>query len=161
MKEKYDLENTLTILKEFKERLDNFVAPPNSEGWSLSNLPTHFWEDLGECINDIEQHLKSKTYKIKISKRDCYLETDDCQAGCKFFTGAEVRHHPDCIYYPESFSKRYDDLKAKMELFVQDVWFMRVYQQQKDMYEEYKKYEKLVDLELKRREVKNGLKYLL
>lgn len=52
-----------------------------------------------------------------MGKRYDYLETDDCQAGCKFFTGGEVRHHPDCIYYPESFSKMYDDLKTKMELF--------------------------------------------
>lgn len=38
---------------------------------------------------------------------------------------------------------------------------MRAYQEQKNMQEEYEKYKKLVDLELKRREVKNGLKYFL
>ena len=34
---------------------------------------------------------------------------DKCEAGCKVFTGGEIRHHPDCVYYPESLSKMYDD----------------------------------------------------
>jgi hypothetical protein len=36
---------------------------------------------------------------------------DKCEAGCKVFYGGEIRHHPDCIFYPESFSKLYDVLK--------------------------------------------------
>lgn len=38
-----------------------------------------------------------------------------CQAGCKVFTGGEVKHHPDCQYYPESFSKLYDDLRTEVK----------------------------------------------
>ena len=34
----------------------------------------------------------------------------DCQAGCKYFSGGEVKHHKDCVHYPESFSKMYDDI---------------------------------------------------
>jgi hypothetical protein len=34
-----------------------------------------------------------------------------CVAGCKHFYGKEVKHHKDCFYYPESFSKMYDDLE--------------------------------------------------
>ena len=34
---------------------------------------------------------------------------DKCETGCKVFTGGEIRHHPDCVYYPESLSKMYDD----------------------------------------------------
>jgi hypothetical protein len=59
MEKKHELESTLVNLKEFREALDNFEAPENLGGWSLSNLPTHFWETLGECINDIEQYIKN------------------------------------------------------------------------------------------------------
>jgi len=62
MENKHELESTLVNLKEFREALDNFEAPENLGGWSLSNLPTHFWETLGECINDIEHYIK--THKI-------------------------------------------------------------------------------------------------
>ena len=58
MEKKHELESTLVNLKEFREELDKFEAPENLGGWSLSNLPTHFWETLGECINDIEQYIK-------------------------------------------------------------------------------------------------------
>lgn len=56
----HPLNNTLQNLKDFKEELSNFTAPPNPKGWSLSNLPTHFWETIGECINDIEHHIITK-----------------------------------------------------------------------------------------------------
>jgi len=59
MEKKHELESTLVNLKEFREALDNFEAPENLGGWSLSNLPTHFWETLGECINDIEYYIKN------------------------------------------------------------------------------------------------------
>ena len=57
MGKKHELWSVLTNLKEFKKNLDDFVAPANDEGWSLSNLPTHFWETLGECINDVENYI--------------------------------------------------------------------------------------------------------
>ena len=56
----HQLHNTHTNLKEFKDELNKFVTPPNIEGWCLSNLPTHFWETLGECINDIEKHIENE-----------------------------------------------------------------------------------------------------
>ena len=59
-KEQHPLENTLINLKDFKQALENYTAPENLGGWSLSNLPTHFWETIGECINDIEHYIKSK-----------------------------------------------------------------------------------------------------
>jgi hypothetical protein len=50
-------------LKDFKKELENHVIILDSgRGVSLSNLPTHFWETLGECITDIEQYIK--THKI-------------------------------------------------------------------------------------------------
>jgi hypothetical protein len=58
-KEQHPLENTLINLKDFKQELENYEAPENLGGWSLSNLPTHFWETLGECINDIEDYIKN------------------------------------------------------------------------------------------------------
>jgi hypothetical protein len=56
--EQHPLVNTLQNLKDFRDTLINFSAPENVDGWSLSNLPTHFWETIGECINDIEKHIK-------------------------------------------------------------------------------------------------------
>lgn len=38
---------------------------------------------------------------------------DKCVAGCKHFTGGEVRHHKHCPFYPDSFSKMYDKMKQK------------------------------------------------
>lgn len=31
-----------------------------------------------------------------------------CESSCKIFTGGEIRHHKDCVFYPESFSEMYD-----------------------------------------------------
>ena len=59
----HPLNNTLVNLKDFKKALENHVIILDSgRGVSLSNLPTHFWETLGECINDIGQYIK--THKI-------------------------------------------------------------------------------------------------
>ena len=35
---------------------------------------------------------------------------EKCVAGCRAYTGGEIKHHPDCPFYPESLSKMYDDL---------------------------------------------------
>lgn len=41
----------------------------------------------------------------------CNNDRAMCEAGCKTFTGGEVKHHKDCKYYPDSLSKYYDDLQ--------------------------------------------------
>jgi hypothetical protein len=57
-KEKHPLENTLQNLKDFKKGLEEHtIILDSGRGVSLSNLPSHFWETIGECINDIEQHI--------------------------------------------------------------------------------------------------------
>jgi len=60
MLKEHPLTNTLINLKEFMEDLSNYDAPESSDGWSLSNLPSHFWQTLGECISDIEDYIKNK-----------------------------------------------------------------------------------------------------
>lgn len=40
---------------------------------------------------------------------------EKCAAGCKAYTGDEIRHHKDCIFYPESFSKRFDALEKALK----------------------------------------------
>lgn len=65
MNNKHELENTLTNLKDFRKFLSEFSTPPNDFGWSLSNLPSYYWETLGECINDIEKYIQ----KIKLCKK--------------------------------------------------------------------------------------------
>lgn len=67
---KHELSNTLINLKEFKDELSDYEV----DGWSLSNLPTHFWETLGECIEDIERFIKTETISDGRSQRK-YLET--------------------------------------------------------------------------------------
>ncbi|MFT3994766.1 MAG: hypothetical protein QM660_10690 [Dysgonomonas sp.] len=34
---------------------------------------------------------------------------EKCCAGCKIYTGGEVRHLPECVFYPESLSRIYDE----------------------------------------------------
>jgi hypothetical protein len=60
MDKEHPLTNTLINLKDFMEDLSNYDAPESSDGWSLSNLPSHFWQTLGECISDIEDYIKNK-----------------------------------------------------------------------------------------------------
>jgi hypothetical protein len=40
------------------------------------------------------------------------IQIKKCEVGCKTYTGSEVKHHPDCIYYPNSLSERIDKLAA-------------------------------------------------
>ena len=50
------------------------------------------------------------------------MENNKCQAGCKLYTGGEIKHHKDCLYYPESMSKTFDDMKSELKkLRVADV----------------------------------------
>ena len=37
-----------------------------------------------------------------------------CVAGCVNYYGGEIYHHKDCPFYPDSFSRRYDELKSNM-----------------------------------------------
>ena len=60
---KEELKRTLERLKEFRNDLDNH----DFNGISLSNLPTYFWESIGESIDDLEQYLnQNKDEKIRI-----------------------------------------------------------------------------------------------
>jgi len=43
------------------------------------------------------------------------LSEKGCVAGCKAFTGGEIRHHPDCVFYPDSLSKKYDAVESENE----------------------------------------------
>jgi hypothetical protein len=43
-----------------------------------------------------------------------------CVAGCKHFTGGELKHHKDCFHYPESLSKMYDDLKEQERMYSEE-----------------------------------------
>ncbi len=48
-------------------------------------------------------------------------EEDACETGCKHFHGGEIKHRKDCYFYPESFSKMYDDEKQKNEDMKHDI----------------------------------------
>ena len=38
-----------------------------------------------------------------------------CETGCKVFTGGEIKHHKDCPFYPESLSKKYDEMALSIK----------------------------------------------
>lgn len=42
-------------------------------------------------------------------------DNSKCETGCQVFTGGEIRHHKDCVYYPDSLTKMTDDLRAQLE----------------------------------------------
>ena len=44
-----------------------------------------------------------------------------CEAGCKTYAGGEIKHHPDCVFYPGSFSEMYDNLKDTHEQLHRDI----------------------------------------
>lgn len=49
------------------------------------------------------------------------MREERCEAGCVVYHGGERRHHPDCVFYPESFTKIHDDLaRAHAELKAQN-----------------------------------------
>ena len=60
MSKEETIKTTLHNLKELRDFIDNYVAPPNENGWSLSNLPCHFWEGIGECIDNLEKLNQNK-----------------------------------------------------------------------------------------------------
>jgi hypothetical protein len=39
-----------------------------------------------------------------------------CETGCISLEGNETRHHKDCVFYPESLTKMYDDAMEKVRL---------------------------------------------
>jgi hypothetical protein len=43
-----------------------------------------------------------------------------CQAGCNAYTGNEIHHHKDCIFYPNSLSKELDELRTEFRQEVSD-----------------------------------------
>lgn len=50
-----------------------------------------------------------------MKSKEILPEEERCEAGCKMFYGGEVRHHEDCVFYPESFTRMYDEQKAKLK----------------------------------------------
>jgi hypothetical protein len=49
------------------------------------------------------------------------VREERCEAGCVAYHGGERRHHPDCVFYPESFTKLHEDLaRAHTELQAQN-----------------------------------------
>lgn len=38
------------------------------------------------------------------------MREENCVMGCKHYTGGEIKHHKDCVFYPDSLTMMYDDL---------------------------------------------------
>jgi hypothetical protein len=54
--EKHPLENVINRLQHLKDWLGDQPGHPTH----LSNLPQWFWEDWGDCINDIKDFIKEE-----------------------------------------------------------------------------------------------------
>lgn len=39
---------------------------------------------------------------------------EKCEAGCMVFDGGEVKHHRDCVHYPESLTKLWHDTEEEL-----------------------------------------------
>ena len=84
-----------------------------------------FFRNKGKCMNNkevvklIDSWLEDKTgYDEKTwpeIKKEMVLNCMECVPGCISYDGGEKKHHKDCPYYSESFTKRYDDLKKIVE----------------------------------------------
>ena len=69
---------------------------------------------------------KDHCIKCNISFPTVKEEEDKCEAGCKVFTGGEIRHNEDCIFYPESRTQMYDNLKIenkKLKEILKNMYF--------------------------------------
>ena len=44
---------------------------------------------------------------------DTINDDTPCVAGCRIYSGNERKHHKHCPHYPESFSRRFDELQAE------------------------------------------------
>lgn len=40
-----------------------------------------------------------------------------CETGCQMLEGGEVKHDKNCVHYPESLTKMYDDAVARVKKF--------------------------------------------
>lgn len=60
------------------------------------------------------------------------IYSERCQAGCKVFTGGEIKHHPDCQYYPESFTKLYDDLTRERDALKEEITSLARLKEERD-----------------------------
>jgi hypothetical protein len=67
------------------------------------------WYTVGWCFK------ASPTDFLEVPSPEAAKE-EKCVAGCMVYTGGERKHHKDCPFYPESFTKMYDDLKANPKL---------------------------------------------
>lgn len=38
---------------------------------------------------------------------------EKCCAGCKMYYGGEIKHHKDCVFYPESLTSVYDAIATE------------------------------------------------
>lgn len=88
---------------------------------SLSLKVSVMEKELGMPLNSLSSILKkTKPFPPKwIRPVQDYLSRKNsavsCVMGCKVFTGGEIRHHPDCPFYPESFSRVYDETVEKLK----------------------------------------------
>lgn len=40
--------------------------------------------------------------------------SEQCEMLCMIYDGGEIKHHPNCVYYPESRTKMYDDAVVRI-----------------------------------------------
>lgn len=60
----------------------------------------HYWPAVEKCFEEYANQFKTAQP----------TEGERCVPGCKNFTGGEIKHHKTCPFYPESLSKKLDEM---------------------------------------------------
>jgi len=63
---------------------------------------------INKVSDNVEDAFKANWYStVPLSP----AEEATCVLGCKMFTGGEIKHHPDCPFYPDSLSEMIDKMQ--------------------------------------------------
>lgn len=91
----------------------------NDQDPFLEQLPTNATFSYKEVLSIVKYASQFKPSKEEKTGGEVE-ESKKCVAGCMRYDGGEVKHHKDCVYYPESLSKMYDDLLSQSTPLTED-----------------------------------------
>lgn len=67
-----------------------------------------------------KRYFRSNPPEIEVIKTDngivsnIHFQEEECVAGCKSFTGGEIKHHKNCPFYPQSLTRMYDEMETEL-----------------------------------------------
>jgi len=96
-----------------KEYIHNLESITPSQSVSVEEAAKDYFEyvkdtnegEIRYCIDDFKAGAKWQASQSTESDK----KQDKCELGCIRYTGGEIKHHKDCVFYPESLTKKYDE----------------------------------------------------